>query len=657
MRRWWSLFRKDLAALRGWLFFALFLGAADDLVKGLFLAAPDQVGWWTALVDGAASFSVDVWLLALLIGTSLLQTERDDGTLDFLDALPVSRGTVWSARMTTGGLVIAALVLSDLIVEGVGLSLRSDALDPSMHLEVIGPLYLLVWLYGIEFLALATLLSYLRRFGWMLLIVLTMLAAVIGDASPSLAVLDPTSLVEPTVVGRRVAPPWTALALHGAVAALALLGSRALFVGAGEPLLKRLDGGGGWKRSVLNLAVPAVAATVLLIGAAVLVQQSDDDEEEDLPDGLFITHSYRIGFDEPESDAALALARRADPVYATVATSLGLPEVASQPLFVDARGMGAAQHLAGTFSAATIRVGADATDHVLAHETVHALLWRANSGFVERTDAVFSVWNEGLASWVAEGLYPEQGRHTYQRTTAFLVQRHGLRPKDLLDRGAIVARLGPEAPYAIGTELIRTLDEQLGGDVGARLITALAAPDAPVLSDPEESLRALLSDLGVNLDELVATLASTAGQYDLGALAELPPPRVTLSWADDDLLLTPEQVPDGMRLAARARKNPGAGPSQYVLASSVEPDDPLRLRPRAYWDDRFELQLGWVEPDTHQTLWWPWNDTEPPERDADEDKADDASHSDTGDAEPAEEAAFEDQGPPWPPPGEQKEAR
>src|SRR5690606_30652967 len=73
------------------------------------------------------------WLIAFAIGTGLAIREHDDGTLAFLDGLPVSRSRVFWTKC----IVMAAFVMIGPLLEVVAITalhlLSRESLDRSVH--------------------------------------------------------------------------------------------------------------------------------------------------------------------------------------------------------------------------------------------------------------------------------------------------------------------------------------------------------------------------------------------------------------------------------------------------------------------------------------------------------------------------------------------
>ena len=99
-----TLFRKELGALMPFLFLALFLSAAD-IVYVAFTEFPDMHGIPEIVLgdetedDGNATDMFVYFVVAFSLGLGLIVREKDEGTLEFLDSLPISRSRVFWAKI------------------------------------------------------------------------------------------------------------------------------------------------------------------------------------------------------------------------------------------------------------------------------------------------------------------------------------------------------------------------------------------------------------------------------------------------------------------------------------------------------------------------------------------------------------------------------
>ena len=128
-----SLFRKELRSLRPFLALVLFFVALNWVFLGLS-EFPDQYPLSKLLSDdnrGSTQFMM--FIVALALAAGLLVRERDEGTLAFLDALPVSRAQVFGVKLVLALGVLWVLPVSDWIFNATIYSWSRTSLDSRFH--------------------------------------------------------------------------------------------------------------------------------------------------------------------------------------------------------------------------------------------------------------------------------------------------------------------------------------------------------------------------------------------------------------------------------------------------------------------------------------------------------------------------------------------
>ena len=113
------LLRKELREQRPVLFFGLFLVALDLVSLGLS-EAPDLRPLAVTLAPALhESWRVTLFLLAFALATGLLRREEDEGTLEFLDALPVTRTRLFLVKVAVAVPVLMAYPVCTAVLQAV----------------------------------------------------------------------------------------------------------------------------------------------------------------------------------------------------------------------------------------------------------------------------------------------------------------------------------------------------------------------------------------------------------------------------------------------------------------------------------------------------------------------------------------------------------
>jgi len=454
-----TLLKKELRALRPYLLFAVVLMLVTVLDLVLTASGPRSLGDSFRSI-AAMPLPLIFGLIALALGTGISVKERDDGTLAFLDALPVTRSRVFFVKLLAAMLVLTAFPGFQVVWAAAEHALARESLDAAFHWNLLLGAFLMQVQLMATFLAVGTLLGFARSLTWMLVGVVAAGLQRLIHFVPRLAVLDPLQLVESGVEGVTWRYEPEVIGAQAAIAGLCALTSWALFVRAGR------------SRS-LAVSRPVVGALVTLltlaslIGALVLWWQpgsdaggSDEPDLEAVPESAPATTTtahFEFSYPSIESTPALALAEAADETYASVSALLGVDGGA--PILVDLSG--SMRNTVGTAFMDRIRMRADdEAVATLAHETAHVLARRlvGEEGFTRWSQA--RVLDEGLASWV-EGHFlthsPEE-----QLVLAALLDRNELRFADVIDFEAFSRNGDDDLKYAIGRGLIDAMVKRYG---------------------------------------------------------------------------------------------------------------------------------------------------------------------------------------------------
>lgn len=597
-----TLVRKEIVSLAGFASVALLLGAGIDLIVVLVAGQPHDGHLVLRDLDGVdQELSVYQAAFALALGSLLLHEEQDRGTQGFLDALPVGRSHVFSAKVCVATCIVVLIPLSAVLLDVVAhVAFAGGAVVDAVPWAVLAKGLALQSVRGVVLLWVVLAWSFLRRIGWLLLGTLWLFLPLLAGVRPELSVLNPAEIGRWTLDGHTLRPSWDAVGVQGTLALVSLAVAHRLYVGDGVAFASRLLAfQERWvgRLVVLGLSVVGTFLFFALLGAVI---EGTDDEDDDATDGLLVTESLRIGFDETDMD----LAEKADHAYAIAAERLGLPAVSDPPIAVDARGMGAADHLAGTFSSNQIRLsltGSRPPEQVLTHEVVHALLHRAAPSFVRSHAEHFSTYNEGMATWVTADVYGESVDDCHDRA-AFAVRRNELTAEEAFDRALTKRRLGMEAAYPIGCSLWAVLAER-DPDLPAAVVAAMSDEALDGFQSSRDAVQALFDRAGVSLDvaydawfEFVET---REGRID--AWLSYPVPSVSLANVDgsDFRVVLSGEAPAGVPVVVRARRSEDAG--QMTWRSSFRPPHDLSLRRVSGF---VEVQLGY--PVADEVLWMPF---------------------------------------------------
>lgn len=562
------LLGKELRALRPYALLAgvlMLISVLDDIFTKSSLRALGS----TFSSVAAMPLPLVYGLIALALGTGISVKERDEGTLAFLDALPVTRTQVFFTKLLAALLVLMAFPGFQLGWAVIGHAFARGSLDEPFHWPILLGAFLAQLQLMATFLAVGTLLGFARSLTWMLVGVVAAALQRLIHFVPRAAMLDPLRLVESGVEGVRWRYDTEVIGAQATIASVCVLISWAFFVRAGRSRSVSVN-----PRPVIGALVTLLTITALVWAAYVWRDQSDDGgsssggepDLENVPDsapGTTTTAQYEFSYPGIESKPALELAEKADETFAKVAGFLGADGGA--PILVDLSG--SMRNTVGTAFKDRIRMRADDEAlATLAHETAHVIARRlvGEEGF--RRWSAARVLDEGLASWV-EGhflTHPEEE----QLVLAALLDRNELQLSDIIDFEHFTQNGDDDLKYAIGRGFIDAMVKRYGPESIHRLVRAFGDERLPPKLAGAALWQATFQLAGMDLalvaDDFFGGLEKTL--VEKRALVDaLPRPTAKLVTQDDwygvEVHAEPEE--EFPRLVVRWRPGPESPLNEY----------------------------------------------------------------------------------------------
>lgn len=588
-----ALLRKELRELRPWAVLALVIWAID-LFDALVEKTPDLhplSASFRGLSDESVGF---LWLLAFAIGTTLGTREEDDGTLGFLDGLPVTRSRVFLTK-----LCVAAAVLFTYPLLRMGLAVclhlaSRGSLDHDLHpgllLQLLGVELLLVFC-GLAF---GAALGRLRSLTWLIAGCLAVGLGLLTERIPRAAVLDPLALADVSIHGLRLHVDGEALAVQGALAALWAVIAWAGFVGAGRPRLQLSN------RPVVSAIVAVLTVTVAIGVMVVRARQSEPSTPpatpgttapprfaESAPASTSTVH-YRFSYPSLEARDALALAEQADQIFQQVHQLLGVPPGA----VIDVDASGSLRETEGTAFIGGVRMNLGPKARaVLAHETCHVIARRLAGDERAWLWTRARVLNEGLASWVERRFDPRpEGRRENRLTLAALQDRGELLLEELVDPEVLARERDDVLKYTAGEALIDATVQVYGVEAIPRLLAAFGDERLPPTLEGLQLWQACFQvaglDLGRVLNAFFGQVADDVEAFE-DELDSLPRPRVVLVTAQGwhgAKVVVDDELPEDWSLTLRFRPGPESPFSTYD-SFTVAPE-------QAEWREAKDIRRG-----------------------------------------------------------------
>ncbi len=607
-----ALYKKELRGLLPLFVLVAFIFGGGFLYRPL-AERLDEITWVAQsghLEAGEGrQYAVLLIVMALVAAYSVLPREHDEGTIELLYALPITRGGIFAAK---------ALAAWTLLVAGIGLDQLAGAIYQALNPQSFGGEQ---WRFGLAirialldsfFCALilmhGLLISFLRRFGLLLYGLAAIAVIQVKKLAPGHAYLDPSELLELKFRGTDLVAPWPGLIFHAIVSLAAGALAYRLWMGRAERITRayrRMQ-----SRLAGRLALGCVTATITLaamVWMVVIAAPEGEPEPVRYRDFLPVraeTEWYDFTYAAGSSEPARRLLRQADRVYLEVAGVLGAepgPRIDADLTDEGSAHLGIAR--GGVIRVALADLSAEEALVTLYHETAHALQFELAGGRVTEHMASVRFFVEGSAVYVSAELVPDaEARRAHRRLAAAAYDRLRIRFEDLIDDRGFSAAHDAQLVYVLGETWAAALAETCGAGAIGGFFHALGRDGAPEdlagIALWQDTLRAA----GCALEPAVARwgesmAARIAAEREF--LDRLPRLGGGVARVEDDDLVVRLRLDREVETPAetyylRVRRGPDVPEDQiYTFTAELEPGGALFHVPRGWVGTGvFELQFG-----------------------------------------------------------------
>lgn len=590
-------------------------------IYGLATSFPDQhpLTFRELLKDSDGGLAVLIF--GLMLGPALMIREGEDGTLSFLDGLPLSRTRIFAAKAIAGLLVLLLVPLTDLletIVFGLISRTSIDAPLPWRFLGVFGTLHVFAAVYA---LAISLAAAFLRQ--WLILI-----SGLVLWTYASLSAQGETwhQWLNPLMLFSRMRPPsggvsWQHVTIQGGVAIAFVLLAWFLFRSMGARAQESLDQVRGRRFGRVMLSAARLGAPVvwfLAVSTAVRNTESSAPKSNGRPLGetafaRYETAYYEFLFLESQREWAKELFLAADDVFLEVTTYLESPR--PERLVVDLASP-IPSHAAAVTNWTKIRypifqaTPLDKLARTLAHETVHVLAHQvAGTGFTSAYNST-RFFNEGLAQYLENEFYDdEEAKKRNRQLTAAVASRGRVPLETLLDNTALAETRDPDLVYPLGEVFCRALVEVAGKDAPLRVLQEFQHSNLGYRLEGIALWRAMLQECGMDLEAVTAAydteierLVETEAQF----IASVPRLSAKVEVKDDKIWITPQYTGKAPgKLVCTLERSVVLGNKQERY--KAEPDGVIRIPRDNVAGGSFRYLLGWdIEGFPWPSIFEPW---------------------------------------------------
>ena len=531
------------------------------------------------------SFLIFQFFISFAVGSGLLIREIDDGTLAFLDGLPLTRARAFTTKIVTATAVLMCYPLGHSVFISVFHLTARESLDYDLHLSLIAATIAPIVLITAVGLTCGLLLGFLRSLAWTVLALLAIALKLLSSAWPRFSALNPVDALMVNLVGAHLKLSVEGITAQCCIVLLSGLLAFWFFRGAGADR----------RRLQLVLSRPVVSATVtiatiaVLFGAFLLYEKphSEDGARQvtasspssaqfkPAAPGHSQTSHYTFSYPARRAEPVQLLLLHADEVFSNVAGQLNIDGGAA--IDVDLSGSEANTEGTAFFDRIRMFPGGEAPLSVLAHETTHVFASRLAGGKNERELSKMQAFNEGLAHWVEQTLTSETGVSEFDRLQAAIVsQRHMASARQLTDMDALARDVDQNLVYPLGAVVVDALIRRYGANAPKTLLLTLGRPDFPRDLEGYTLWQAAFQLSGFDLTLVFDDYARLLKEWELKStalIADLPRPRGSLVRSDDYVgvaVRLDAALPAGWRAVVRFRPRSDSPLRDYVTRSTKD---------------------------------------------------------------------------------------
>ena len=484
-----ALYKKELRGLLPLLVLVTFLFGSDFFFRPI-AERVDEISWVEQsgqLEAGEGKvYAFFLMIMALIAAYSLFPREHDDGTIEFLYALPITRGQIFAAKALAGWTVLLVGVVLDQLAGATFQLLNPQSLSGEQwRFGLAVQLLLLNGFYSAVILAHGLLISFLRRFGLVVYALVALAVLRVKKLSASFVFVDPYEFLELRFHGTELIVPWPSLFFHGVAALAALALAYTLWMGPAERFSRFYA---GMRSKMVGKVALGCVSTTFVLGGLIWMAASIEETEEAPAEQYrpFFpvraeTEYYDFTYIDFMGQRAQALLRHADEGYGRVAAFLGVePGLRIDADLTDEETSHLGIAKGGVIRVALVFLSPEEALSTLYHETVHAFQFHlAGPRATEHHDSL-RFFIEGSAVYVTSELLPDpEQRAANRRLAAAAYELHGIRSGHLLGDKRFNDRYDPDLVYALGETWTAALVEACGPRIIGSFFGTLARDGAP----------------------------------------------------------------------------------------------------------------------------------------------------------------------------------
>ena len=448
---------------------------------------------------GLTLFTIFLYMIAAY---SLFPREFDEGTIDFVRSLPVSRGQIFTAKVLAAWLLICLLLITEFSLQALALSFNTQTITGQYYWQNELTFLLRYVLFALVIIAHGVFISWFRTVGLILycgyLIGLMWLEQSRGITGPYNLFRFFTNEYH----GQQLRVDWPVVTTHLLIAMVLLAASYVLWTRTDTK--PRLPGKGKLSHYLPTIVSVGAFVFVLLIMAGLLIRAGSSEDRGNIQKAM--SSHYQFAYHVNDEQRLLELRQYADDDYQALTTLLGSDE---QP-FIHGDMTSQSRHALGVAGYKNIRMVLNSREsvnpvyrRVLSHETAHVFqTTESNRKLIDAANTV-GFFIEGMAQYTSFKIVPDAPTRTTNWVISSIAwQRHNITFNELANRTAFEELYDPELLYGIGDIWVDAMATQCGEQSIGNFLRSTGSEKAPPDLSGVRYWRYHLQNTGCELEQV-----------------------------------------------------------------------------------------------------------------------------------------------------------
>ncbi len=630
-----AIIKKELTSLKPFIILMISLSLLTFIYN--FATEAQNMSKINSLVnnfsgDNYLNYLILYLIFAFSLTSGLLIREYDEKTIEFLSAMPVSLSKVFLVKFILSVLLISIIPATDFLYGIITHLLSRNSLIPGFYPGVLLSIFSL-HIFQITFLiSLGILLSFFRRFSWILMALLFWLYIFLERIIPEIAVFNFFQITMLNFRGNTVVIPWKMLMYQTPILILLFLISYLVFIDPQKKLFELYER--IRTRSFSKILLYLVSIFSILLFGSVLIAYSFISQDNDSPDinemltddfsryseenkGIGTTSSvsnwYEYEYPQAFYKKAEELITYSDSVYKKISSFFNYEHTFKIHVDMtgDSRSYAGLAHWQNIYLNFSSVSEISEFEPILGHETVHVFLdnitdRRLNNDFTNN-----KFFHEGMAGFIEYSIFRNELSFAKLREEAAVA--YALRPitlPEIVNYDSLRTYYNHTLVYNFGILFCESLVDIYGKEAVRSLLDVLAEKEETFKLTGLEKWRSTFQYAGLDIEKVFLDFQQKLIKYQIeyvetiGLIKKI---RAAVDIAKKDVYIIPnkEAFIPGWSLHCIARNNE-TDKDESLWLRYLSSDDKFSFKKNRFPRSGFWYQLYLSKNDKTEGFYLPW---------------------------------------------------